>query len=66
MESRLRMARIPKGATLIENPELARRLGAKGRETVEQYRWSVVASQVEAYYEDCLRIANGFAGQRTV
>ena len=53
-------------ARLIDNPELARRLGAKGRETVDQYRWSVVASQVEAYYEDCLRTSNGFTGQRTV
>ncbi len=53
-------------ATLIEDPELARRLGANGRETVEQYRWSVVASQVEAYYEDCLRTAYDFAGQRAV
>ena len=53
-------------ARLIENIELARRLGAKGRETVEQYRWSVVASQVEAYYEDCLRASHDFAGQRAV
>ena len=53
-------------ALLIENPELAQRLGANGRRTVEQYRWEVVASQVEAYYEDCLRGANGFLKQRAV
>ena len=53
-------------ARLIEDPQLAQRLGATGRETVEQYRWSVVASQVEAYYEDCLRASNDFAGQRAV
>ena len=53
-------------ALLLENPELAQRLGANGRRTVEQYRWEVVASQVEAYYEDCLRGANGFLKQRAV
>ena len=53
-------------ALLIENPDMARRMGAKGRQSVEKYRWSVVASQVESYYEDCLRAANGFARQRAI
>jgi D-inositol-3-phosphate glycosyltransferase len=51
---------------LIENPELAQRMGARGRQIVEKYRWSVVASQVEDYYEDCLRSVNGFARKRAV
>ena len=51
-------------ALLIENPELARRLGASGRKTVEKYRWSVVTAQVAEYYENCLRSTNGCAGTR--
>jgi len=51
-------------AQLIENPELARRLGASGRQTVEKYRWSVVAAQVVDYYENCLRSTDGIAGTR--
>ena len=46
-------------ALLIENPNLGQRLGANGRQTVERYRWSVVASQVEDYYNNCLAAANG-------
>ena len=53
-------------ALLIENPDMARRMGANGRESVEKYRWSVVASQVESYYEECSRAVNGFARQRAV
>ena len=41
-------------ATLINNPEYALQLGATGRRMVDQYRWKVVAKQVEAYYYDCI------------
>jgi hypothetical protein len=43
-----------------------------GRRMVEQYRWDVVAHQVEDYYYACLdaaaktRSENGNAWQRTV
>ena len=53
-------------ARLIENPELARRLAANGRQAVEQYRWQAVAAQVEDYYLDCLRAANDLARQRAI
>ena len=53
-------------ARLIEDRELARRMGSRGREMVEQYRWEAVASQVEAYYEVCLRAANGTTRTRAV
>ena len=53
-------------ALLIQNPNLAQRMGARGRQSVDKYRWSVVASEVEAYYEECLRAANGFARKRAV
>ena len=46
-------------ASLIENPEYALRLGATGRRLVEQYRWKVVARQVESYYYDCIAETNG-------
>ena len=45
--------------TLIRDRELAARLGATGREMVEQYRWKVVAQQVEDYYHDCMELAHG-------
>ena len=41
-------------AILINNPEYARRLGYTGRRQVENYRWRVVARQVETYYHDCI------------
>ena len=46
-------------ASLIENPEYALRLGETGRRMVEQYRWKVVARQVESYYYDCIAETNG-------
>ena len=50
---------------LVRNPELARQLGARGRESAEEYRWDRVANQVENYYQDCLRTANGHTWKRT-
>ena len=49
-------------ATLVESPEHARRLGETGRQMVEQYRWKVVARQVESYYYDCIAGTNGVTG----
>ncbi len=46
-------------ASLVENPEYARRLGETGRRMVEQFRWKVVARQVESYYYDCIAETNG-------
>ena len=50
---------------LVRNPELARQFGARGRESAEEYRWDRVANQVENYYQDCLRTANGHTWKRT-
>ena len=41
-----------------------RKLGAQGRRSVEQYRWNRVAGQVEDYYYDRMRLANGRTGKR--
>ena len=41
-------------AVLINHPDYAARLGSTGRKMVEQYRWNVVARQVETYYYDCI------------
>ena len=51
---------------LIENPELAHRLGQRGHQIVQRYRWEVVASEIEDFYEDCLRSANGRSRKRAV
>ena len=50
-------------AVLINDPARAARMGATGRRLVEQYRWKVVARQVENYYLDCIaRNADGCTG----
>jgi phosphatidylinositol alpha-mannosyltransferase len=51
-------------STLIKDRALAARMGATGRQLVEQYRWEVVARQVEDYYYHCMEIAHGCARQR--
>ena len=59
---------------LVRQPELRRQMGGKGRHTAEQYRWEVVASQVDQYYQSCLQSTRrsvngttyGVSGQRTV
>ncbi|MEK7807037.1 MAG: hypothetical protein AAB528_04800, partial [Chloroflexota bacterium] len=51
---------------LVENPDLAHRLGQQGHQIVQRYRWEVIASQVEEYYKDCLRSADGRSRKRAV
>ena len=51
--------------TLILDPDLRRKMGGQGRATAEQYRWQVVARRVEQYYQSCIQVAHGIAGQRT-
>ena len=51
--------------TLIRNPGQRRAMGEHGRATAQRYRWQVVARRVEQYYEQCIQVAHGLAGQRT-
>jgi phosphatidylinositol alpha-mannosyltransferase len=50
---------------LARDPELRRKLGGDGNRLAEEYRWEVVAGRVEAYYNTCLKAANGSTGTRT-
>lgn len=44
---------------LIRNPEFRASMGAKGRQTVENYRWGKVSNQVLDYYSQISGITNG-------
>ena len=50
---------------LARDPELRRKLGGNGNRLAKEYRWEVVAGRVEAYYNTCLKAANGSTGTRT-
>ena len=41
-------------ATLVQHPEMRARMGARGRERVEEFRWGKVAARVLEYYESVL------------
>lgn len=49
-------------SALLDDPARAARMGATGRQMVEQYRWAVVAQQVETYYYDCIAMTNDHTG----
>ena len=51
--------------TLIRDPHARDAMGERGRASAEGYRWEVVARRVEQYYQECIRVADGLAGQRT-
>ena len=51
---------------LARDPELGRKLGGNGNRLAKEYRWEVVAGRVEAYYNTCLKAANGSTGTRTI
>ena len=41
---------------LIKDPHLRKAMGARGRESVEAYRWSKVAANIEAYYRYAISV----------
>jgi len=51
---------------LARDPELRSKLGGQGSRSAEDYRWEVVAGQVEEYYNRCIQAANGSTGTRTI
>jgi phosphatidyl-myo-inositol alpha-mannosyltransferase len=57
---------------LARNPDLRQRMGARGRQMVEEYRWSAIARRVEDYYLTTMEsvqqvgVLNGHTRQRAV
>ena len=51
---------------LARDPELRRKLGGQGNRSAKDYRWEVVASGVENYYNSCLQTAYGSSRKRPV
>ena len=49
-------------ALLIRNPDLRYQLAARGKQTVEQYRWEKVAQRVMDFYLNPTGNANGYSG----
>ena len=49
-------------ALLIQNPDLRREMGARGRVMVNDYSWGTVARQVEDFYQSTLDATNGSKG----
>ena len=45
-------------ASVIDNPDLARRLSDAGKLVARDHRWQRVASEVENYYQHCMEEAN--------
>ena len=53
-------------ALLIRDPDLRSQLGARGRDTVDRYRWERIAGEVIDFYKATLGTANDHTGQRPV
>ncbi len=51
-------------ARIADDTELAQRLCENGQRTAKQYRWERVASEVEAYYRQCIAEAGGGGNAR--
>lgn len=51
---------------LIRDPDMRRQMGIVGRETVEQYRWELIAGRVMDYYTSLMETANGVSRQRVL
>ncbi|MEC8856931.1 MAG: glycosyltransferase family 4 protein [Chloroflexota bacterium] len=50
---------------LARDPELRSKLGSQGKRSAENYRWEVVAGQVEKYYNTCLQAVNDSSNETT-
>ena len=49
-------------ALLIRNPDLRYQLAARGKQTVEQYRWEKVAQRVMDFYQNLMETTHGHSG----